>query len=123
MIGVMKLDTISLLLLEHDDDAKRLIVTWPHLLVAADARISIFSDDEPNAAELLGEWAGISGVDLDDIAKIVPMLVRLSFVNPDGSIPAEVRGFIAAEVRKFIGRGHPPPPRPRRSNIAGLKSA
>lgn len=89
------METHKLVFLVGDLPAQRLVSAWPDVIVA---------DDE---AETYERWSEISGVDIDDVLKLAPVLFRNGLVGPDGYVEPLAVQYIA----NTIGRSMPKVPR------------
>lgn len=77
----------ALILIEGEVEAMRLVASWPNL-----SRYDV-SDEELRLA-----WSEISGVDVEDIERWEPILIRNGILGPEGFVHEQAVAFIRSKV-------------------------
>lgn len=93
-------DATVLVLLNDDPLAQRLVVTWPNLPTATQQLIADGHDEEVGTAQ--DQWAAISGVDIDDLRRKLPLLFENHLIGRDGSVDDMVKTYIASILTKAM---------------------
>ena len=83
----------ALILIDGEVEAMRLVASWPNL-----GRYDV-GDDELRIA-----WSEISGVDVEDIERWEPILVRNGILGPEGFVHEQAVAFIRAKVAAKMPR-------------------
>lgn len=81
----------ALVLIEDDKEAQKLVVTWPSVHAASDDAID-------------AEWARISGVDIDDLERIAPVLFQNEILGPAGFVDEDAIRFIKSQIAAILTR-------------------
>lgn len=98
----------TLVLVMHDHDAQCLIATWPRIgpsYAAAADELTETGDDAALTA-VRQRWAAISGVYVEDIPNLEPILFENDLCGPMGVVDPAVLNWIA---RKALGLKLPQP--------------
>ena len=77
----------ALILIEDELDAQKLIVTW--------GVVGPLADD---ASEVREVWSETSGVDVEDIERLEPILFRNGILGPGGWVDVEALRYLRARV-------------------------
>lgn len=90
----------ALVLIEDDRDAQRMCVTWERI---GDRYGRAGSEEEKAEVRLL--WSELSGVDIEDIERLIPMLFGNNILGAGGIVDGEVLMFIRNRVDRILSRG------------------
>ena len=107
-----------LLLLDGNEDACKLVATWPTVgpRFAEDPQAMTEEDRVAYDQRVNEEWERISGVHIDDIERLVPVLFENEMLGPGGFVDEKAEGFVRAQIaftlRKLKGNAkrEPSPP-------------
>jgi len=81
----------ALVLLEGDLEAQRLVATWAN----------VQTDDD--LSKTYDRWSEMSGVDIDDVQRLAPVLFQNGILGPEGFAEERALQFIRARVASRIG--------------------
>lgn len=93
------MELAALVLLDDNPDAVKLVATWP--VAGEGVTLKDASDDADEfgiARTALDHWSRVSGVDEDDLTRILPMLVFNQIIGNGGHIDDHAKSYINAKV-------------------------
>lgn len=103
------MELAALVLLDDNPDAVKLVATWPVVGVVMDGtgETTTIEDIAANLAEhqaVMDRWSQISGVDEEDIARLIPMLFANDILRPGGLVDDQALAYIKAPVAARLRR-------------------
>jgi|SRR5918992_2367329 hypothetical protein len=93
----------SLVLIEGDLLAQRLIATWPQLAAAyRDNGAALELQDIGLKPGLIDRWSAMALVDEEDVARLAPALAAAEIILPDGEIAEPALAYIRRRLAEKI---------------------
>lgn len=82
------METEALVLLDGDREAQRLVAVWPR----------VGAREHSDETELHADWSRASGVFVEDVEKLAPVLFQSEIVGPLGYVAPEALDFIRSQL-------------------------
>lgn len=96
-------DPQLLVLIEQSHDAQRLIVTWRKASVDYGELLTDSPKRLTAADPFTVEWSRVSGVDVDDVARLAPVLFENGLLFEEGGVHDTVDAYVRKRGRSIVG--------------------
>ena len=86
-----------LAILDDNRDAVKLVATWP--IVGPHAKVEVEQREVRIDPDDLEHWADVSGVDSDDIQRLLPQLFHTEICGPEGRIDPHASTYLTNVIK------------------------